>query len=124
MSTKSLEVRPISLGEEDDYYADFDPPNMTADGSVLDGRTIKPGSVPTAVPSEGSIVALEVVGTPTIVTSPVLVNGRTIEAGTGVKVRVRAKALMPNNAEGTVKVSTVLTDDSAKSLGLRFKVEQ
>ena len=120
MLTLTREAIPYRVGEVEWYYADFDPPTMPASGNLLDGRTIVADPAPTAILMEGAAGTIDQVS---VVGSPVVINGVTIEAGTGVRFRVAGLQPLEGQRETIVNVVATLSDGSVKPLGVRFIVE-
>lgn len=120
MLTLTREAIPYRVGEVEWYYADFDPPTMPPSGNLLDGRSIVADPAPTATLLDGAAGTIDQVS---VVGSPVVINGVTIEAGTGV--RFRAAGLQPRDGgqETIVNVVATLSDGSIKPLGVRFLIE-
>lgn len=113
--TLTRDVIAVSVGEEDDYYADFDPPDLA--GLLLDGRTIASATAAVMDGEPGTVSSVEAVS------ADVTVNGKTIEAGTGVKFHVAGWAVRSTGRDTIVKVIATLSDGNKKPLGVRFKVE-
>ncbi|AMV18271.1 hypothetical protein [Planctomyces sp. SH-PL14] len=114
----------VSVGEDDSYFADFDPDDMDPNSRPLDGGNGELRLIvsATAEVMEGGTVtippeSIEVVAENTVI------NGETIQAGTGVRFRGHSWQVRPDQQETVVKILAVLDDDSVKPLGVRFKVE-
>lgn len=117
--TQTADAIVVSVGEEDDYYADFDPDSMGEFAKLLDGRTIVSATAeplddePIVIPEE-SVVP---------VTENTVVNGKTIEAGTGVKFHASGWRVRTGCKDTIIKVIATLSDTNKKPLNVRFKVE-
>lgn len=119
MLTLTRNVLPYRVGETEWFYADFDPPNMPAADSLLDGRTIESATAALEAGASGTIDQVSVVGG-----AGETVGGVLIAAGTGVKFR--ASGLQPRSdcREVVVNVVATLDDGSVKPLGVRIAVER
>ena len=114
----------VSVGEDDVYFADYDPGDIDPNARPLDGGN---GELRQIVSATAEVMAGGTVTIPPesveVVTENTVINGETIEAGTGVRFRGHGWQVRADQQETIVKVLAVLDDDSVKPLGVRFMVE-
>jgi hypothetical protein len=111
-----------SVGEVDFYFADFDPPDMPADGRIL---TDEEGQLRPIVSATAELMnsAPGTISDVTVLASPVTVNNVLMEPGTAVKFKAAGLQVDPGGRETLVKILAVLSDGAVKPLAFRFVVE-